>query len=114
MSTTITFFIWSNWKAALTANSSQDAELEHAPWARVHPRSFGRVQMGFPNATNVMSVGSRRFQVDQKKENYKQISFLREICVEFSVFFLFVIIRQRKVHPTPEHFALRANDHITI
>ena len=52
------FFIWSNWKAATTANSSQDAELEHTPWARVHPRSFGRVQMGFPNATNPMAVGS--------------------------------------------------------
>ena len=59
-STTITFFVWSNWKAALTANSSQDAELEHTPWARVHPRSFGRVQMGFPNATYVMLVGSSR------------------------------------------------------
>ena len=33
-------------------------ELEHTPWACVHPRSFGRVQMRFPNATNVMSVGS--------------------------------------------------------
>ena len=31
------FIIWSNWKAALTANSSQDAELEHTLWARVHP-----------------------------------------------------------------------------
>ena len=52
------FFVWSNWKAALTINSSQVAELEHTPWARVHLRSFGRVQMGFPNATYVMSVGS--------------------------------------------------------
>ena len=39
-------------------NSSQDAELEHIFWARVHPGSFGRVQMGFPKDTNVMFVGS--------------------------------------------------------
>ena len=32
-------------KAALTANSSQDAELAHIPWARVHPRSFGCVRV---------------------------------------------------------------------
>ena len=41
------FFVWSSWKSALAVKSSQDAELEHTLWARVHPRSFGRVQMGF-------------------------------------------------------------------
>ena len=42
----------------LTVNSLQDAELEHIPWSRVHPRSFGCVQMGFRKPTYVMFMGS--------------------------------------------------------
>ena len=41
----------------------------------------------------------RRFQIDQKKANSAQISLLREICAIFAVFFLFIIIKIKKISP---------------
>ena len=42
---------------------------------------------------------NRRFQIDQKKANSAQISLLREICAIFAVFFLFIIIKIKKISP---------------
>ena len=44
-------------------------------------------------------VHIRRFQIDQKKANSAQISLLREICAIFAVFFLFIIIKIKKISP---------------
>ena len=41
----------------------------------------------------------RRFQINQKKANIAQISLLREICAIFAVFFLFIIIKIKKISP---------------
>ena len=51
-----TFFVWSNWKGALTADPSQDAELEHTPRARVHPRGRSVAsRWGFENRRTLCS-----------------------------------------------------------